>query len=76
MSRLRHKGVYKLPHGQREVFAVKVGGEEYFLYDADYGFRIPPRYKVNPDRRLTNWFDDFPVWKVEDLTDTGETYQA
>jgi len=70
--KLRNRGVYRLPHNQRKVFAVAFG-DEYYLYDVEFEGVLPPRYTVHIDGKLINWFGDFPVWTTSDLFDTGET---
>jgi hypothetical protein len=37
--------------------------------------RLPPRYKIEADGKLVNWFKDFPVFTVDNLIDTGKDYQ-
>ena len=76
MIQLRHRGVYKLPGEQRKVIAFDVGQSSYYLYDYEFGTRLPPRFKIDADGRLINWFQDFPIWAIEDLIDTEETYQG
>lgn len=73
MVRLRHKGIYKLPNNQRDVIAFEIGDGKYALYDREYGVRLSPRYTVQSDGKLINWFADFPFWTVDELVDTGET---
>ncbi len=76
MIQLRNNGIYKLPNEQRTVYALALGNNEFFLYDCEYGTSLPPRFSVNADGTLINWFKDFPVWTVEDLTDTGENFRG
>lgn len=73
LTRLRNFGIYKLPNEQRSVFAHTSNDHEFYLYDCRIGMRMPPRFIVQPDGKLINWFNDFPVWTVNDLVDTGET---
>jgi hypothetical protein len=76
MTRLRHYGVYKLPGVRRAVYAVPNGSDTYSLYDRELGATLPPRFEVSADGLVTNWFKDMNVWTVDDLIDTGETYQV
>ena len=75
-TRLRNYGIYRLPNELRPVFAHTPNDTEFYLYDCRMGRRLPPRFIVQPDGKLINWFGDFPVWTVADLVDTGETQAA
>lgn len=75
MEQLRDYGIYTLPGAQRSVYLVPSGYNSYFLYDCEFGVRLPPRYRVGDDGHIINWHNDFPVWTVQDLIDTGETYE-
>lgn len=74
MAQTRNRRVYKLPGEQRKLFALALEKNEFYLYDFEFGARLPPRYIVSSNGVLTNWFDEFPVWTIEDLVDTGEEY--
>lgn len=73
MQHLRNYGIYKIPGIERRVFLVSCGVDEYFLYDCEFGGRLPPRFRIAANGEISNWFGDFPVWTVDDLIDTGET---
>jgi hypothetical protein len=73
MRRLRTYGIYKLPGVSRPVFAVPAEGG-YLLYDSLLGEDLPPRFKVEPDGRVTNWHGDRMEVSLEEFEDTGETY--
>lgn len=72
MQRLRPFGIYLPPKGQRPVFAVPVEGG-YYLYDAQHGTSLPPRFEVGPDGSVSDWHGRRTVWTSEELTDTGKT---
>ena len=74
MRELRHYGVYLPPGGLRPVYALRDGGV-YRLYDSEYGGRLPPRFIVRPEGAVTNWHGEPANWSVEELADTGETYE-
>lgn len=74
MKQLRNYGIYRISGLQRSLYLVPNGVDTYFLYDCEFGSRIPPRFQIAACGRITNWFEDFPVWTVNDLIDTGETY--
>jgi hypothetical protein len=76
MKQLRDYGMYNLPGSLRALYLVPNGEDTYFLYDGEFGSRLPPRFRVTGDGHIINWFDDFPVWTIADLTDTGETYET
>lgn len=71
MKKLEGNRVYSLRGVERPVYAVRVGGGEYFLYDCEFGVRLPPRFKVLADGRIKDWHDDVSRWTVDDLIDTG-----
>ena len=75
MTQLRNFGIYHLPGIERGLYVVPVGRNTYFLYDSEYGTRLPPRFEVADNGHIINWFDDFPVWTVDDLIDSGKNYQ-
>jgi len=75
MKQLRDYGIYHLPGSQRSVYAVPLGGDTYLLCDCQFGSVLPPRFHIAADGKITNWFEDFPIWNVSDLIDNGETYQ-
>jgi hypothetical protein len=74
MTHLTNLRIYELPHGKRSLVAMSIGDGAYFLYDSEYGTGLPPRFKVDADGRLINWFGDFPIFSVDDLIDTGKNY--
>ncbi len=73
MRDLRDYGIYKIPGIERSLLLVPLGADGYCLYDVKFGARLPPRFRIAADGKISNWFDDFPVWTVDDLIDTGET---
>ena len=75
MTRLITFRIYNLPNGKRALVALRDENGQYFLYDYEFGRRLPPRYKIDSDGRLINWFDDAPIYTVDDLIDTGKDYQ-
>jgi hypothetical protein len=75
MSRLKNLRIYDLPNGKRSLVALHDENSGYSLYDLEYGTRLPPRYSIEADGRLVNWFGDFPIFTVDDLIDTGKDYQ-
>jgi hypothetical protein len=70
---LRNFGVYQPPHGIRPVYAVPAG-DDYYLYDAEYGVLLHPRFKVEAGGRVTDWHGEAAEWTAADLVDTGETH--
>ncbi len=75
MTQLRDYGIYHLPGIERSLYAVPAGYNTYFLYDCELGSRLPPRFQIAENGHISNWFKDFPVWTVDDLIDSGETYE-
>ena len=75
MRKLREYGVYTLPGIERSLYLVTASGNTYFLYDCEFGARLPPRFQIAENGNLINWFNDFPVWTVDDLLETTDTYQ-
>jgi hypothetical protein len=75
MKPLRQYGIYKIPGIERSLFLVSCGLNIYFLYDIEFGAQLPPRFHIAANGHINNWFEDFPVWTVDDLIDTGETYK-
>ncbi len=75
MKQLRDYGIYNLPGLQRSLYLVPDEHGGYFLYDCELGSRLPPRFRIAGNGHIINWFKDFPVWTVNDLIDTGETYK-
>lgn len=75
MKRLRNYGIYNLPSSQRSLVLISTGNDTFFLYDSEHGTRLPPRFSIADNGQIINWFKDFPVWTVDDLIDTGETYK-
>ncbi len=75
MKQLRDYGIYNLPGIKRELYLVPSGKQTYFLYDCEFGSRLPPRFSVANNGCLINWFKDSTLWTVDDLIDTGETYK-
>lgn len=76
MKQLRDYGIYNLPGAIRGLYLVQDEEDTYFLYDCQFGSRLPPRFRIASNGHIINWFDDFPVWNVDDLIDTGETYET
>ena len=74
MRKLRDLGIYRPPGGQRPVYAMR-NGDGYFLYDAQYGALLPPRFKVTGDGEVLDWHGEPARWTVEDLADMGETHR-
>jgi hypothetical protein len=74
MKHLRDYGIYNIPGIERSLVLVPCGQNTYFLYDSEFGLRLPPRFHIAASGYINNWFEDFPVWTVNDLIDTGETY--
>jgi hypothetical protein len=75
MIQLEDGKIYRLPNGKRNLVAIHIGDGEYFLYDSEYETRLPPRYKIDSDGRLINWFGDAPIFSVNELIDIGNNYQ-
>lgn len=76
MRRLRNYGIYKTPGPVRQVYAVSAGDDSYLLYDRKLGAAIPPRFEILSDGRVKDWHGDVARWTVEDLVDTGETFES
>ena len=75
MIHLKNLRIYDLPNGKRKLVALHDENGQYSLYDLEHGTLLPPRYKVDADGRLINWYGDFPIFTVDNLVDTGEDYQ-
>ena len=73
LRELRTYGIYQPPEGLRLVYAVPAD-EGYYLYDREYGERLPPRFDVKPDGRIESWHGDPVGWSADELGDTGETF--
>lgn len=73
MRRLRYYGIYKLPGVVRPVYPIPAG-DKFYLYDYKFGSSIPPRFMVEADGRVVNWHGDLMPLTIEDLVDTGESY--
>jgi hypothetical protein len=73
MKELRNTGIYTLPDGNSyAVFSADEG--RYFLYLCKHGISNPPSYQTTSDGRVLPWLGTGPEWRVEDLTDTGKTF--
>jgi hypothetical protein len=73
MKELRNAGIYKLPDDNvYAVFSADKG--KYLLYRCQHGVSNPPSYQTTPDGRILPWLGEGHEWKVEDLTDTGKTF--
>ena len=68
---IREEGIYKLPDGN-DYAARSAGHGRYFLYLCKDGVSNPPRYLITRAGRIQPWVVD--EWVVEDLVDTGETF--
>lgn len=75
LRRLRHYGIYRLPGIARPVYPIPAGGK-FYLYDSKFGLGVPPRFVVEEDGRLVNWHGDQMSLTIEDLVDTGESYDS
>jgi hypothetical protein len=73
MRQLRPYGIYKLPGALRPVYPVPAGGKVY-LYDFKFGSGVPPRFVVEDDGRIVNWHGESMPFNVNDLIDTGESF--
>jgi hypothetical protein len=73
MRHLRLYGIYKLPGVTRPVYPIPAGGK-FYLYDFRFGSSVPPRFVVEEDGRVVNWHGDQMLTTVDDLIDTGESY--
>lgn len=67
MIQIEDGKIYRLPNGKRNLTAVHIEDGEWFLYDSEYKALLPPRYKVDSDGRLINWFEDAPIFSVDEL---------
>ena len=76
MTQLRDFGIYYLPGSRRSLYLVPSGEKTYYLYDCEWGSRIPPRFQIAANGHIVNWFNDFPVWSVDDLIDSGKTLET
>ena len=76
MRRLRGYGIYKTPGPVRQVYAVPAGEGAYLLFDRKLGTAIPPRFEVLTDGSVRDWHGDMTRWTVEDLVDTGESFEG
>ena len=74
MRKLRPYGIYRPPGEMRPVYAVPAFGG-YYLYDVEYGIRLPPRFEVKPEGGVESWHGEPVTWRADDLVDTGETYR-
>jgi hypothetical protein len=70
---LRRYGIYKLPGVARPVYLFPADGK-YYLYDYKYGLSVPPRFVIEEDGHLLNWHGDQMSLTIEDLEDTGDSY--
>jgi hypothetical protein len=73
MRRLRHYAIYRLPGIARPVYPILAGGK-FHLYDFKFGLSVPPRFVIEDDGHLVNWHGDQMTLTVEDLIETGDTY--
>ena len=72
MSQLRNRGVYRLPDGHGYV-AVRGGSGRFYLFECSRGLRLPPVFEV-AEARVRRWFNSGAEWGVEQLEDTGRTF--
>lgn len=75
MTQLREYGIYHLPDGETYV-AVRGGSGAFYLFDCSTGTQARPIFEVTQEGRVTRWFNPGPEWWVDDLADTGETFDA
>lgn len=75
MKGLRNYGVYRLPDGE-SYLAVRGGSGAFYLFDRSTGILVPPLFEVRPDGLIARWFNSGPEWRVEQLTDTGESLES
>ena len=75
MTQLRDCGIYRLPDGYLYV-AVQGGSGAFYLFDCATGTRARPIFEVTPEGRVARWFNTGPEWWVEDVSDTGETFDG
>jgi hypothetical protein len=76
---LRLHGLYTLPDGGEAVVGAGAGGGPYFLYHplvwkgAAWVVNMPVAYVVDGFGRIQNGKGLETGWRVDDLSDTGET---
>ena len=73
MAQLRNFGVYRLPDNHPYVL-VRGGGDRYFLFDCDLRLKAAPVFEV-AQGRVRRWLGSGAEYGVEDLEDTGETFE-
>jgi hypothetical protein len=73
---LRKFGVYILPDGERMI-ATPAGEGRTFLYSRRLGVASRPFFVINEEGQIMSYPDGREIsWNVEQLTDSGETYQG
>ena len=73
MPSLRDRGVYRLPDGKEYVAACSVSGV-FFLFDCSMVAEPRPVFEVTEEGGVARRFGSGPEWRVEDLSDTGLTF--
>ena len=72
VSRLRERGIYRLPDGQ-DVVVSACGGEEYCMFaSATYDSFGLAEYLISSEGQILMGTEP-TGWGVEDLSDTGRT---
>ena len=74
MRRLRPYGIYRPPGSLRPVYAIPGPDGDFYLYDAEYGPRLPPRFEVKPDGAIETWHGEPVLWRADEMVDTGDTF--
>jgi hypothetical protein len=73
VRQLRNCGIYRLPDGYLYV-VVRGGTGKFYLFDYSTLTKARPVFEVTADGRVARRFGSGPEWRVEQLEDTGQTY--